>query len=219
VGGDGWLEVVATRDITRADAGYPGTGSNYVFDQTIHYAAPSAASASAFATLTVKAAATPTSNNPAQAFAYDAYRDTAGRVHSLYVLQDASNGYAFKGRHAVVENGVVIADVANPLPYPNLSRLIQDSTGRFYLLSISGSTLYVAAGTNADGTAFGAVQTLSLKASAQGGYGPSGTAPRGGTALAGFVDIAYPVSGGASSAYVRLQLQGGFALLAPFATG
>jgi len=212
IGGDGWLEIIATRDITRADAGYSGTGSNYVFDQTIHYA--SSGASQPLDTLTVKAAATPTSDNPAQAFTYDAYRDTAGRVHALYVLQDASNGYSFKGRHAIVDGGVVIADVANPVSYPNFSRIVQDSSGRFYILSISGSTLYVAAGTNASGTNFGAVEALSLKTAAQGGYGPSITSPRGGTALADFVDIAYPVSNGASTAYVRLQLAGGFAILA-----
>src|SRR5712692_7534840 len=61
----------------------------------------------------------------------DSYVDTEGCTHILY--DDAYSG----GHHAIVQNGVLIKDVPLRVANSFKSRIIQDTTGRFYIIDVN----------------------------------------------------------------------------------
>jgi hypothetical protein len=77
----------------------------------------------------------------------DSYLDTQGRLHVLYV--DTNTGDA---HHAIIQNGQVIKDVPVKVPDPYRDRILQDTSGRFYLLGMHKdcSILSIQAGTDSD---------------------------------------------------------------------
>jgi len=206
--GTNQLAMAGTRDVLWSELGYtqPAGAFNYVFNDARLWQ---------FGSLTQPPSASidvhqelPTADYPnVHTSIDDAYVDTTGRTHILYSVVGASSGGQFIGRHAILQNGTLVKDVPTGIYYPNLSRLIQDTTGRFHLISACGTAVYVQSGLagDTDGTQLGAVQTLNLTGSyvcnALNNYI---TAPRGGTPLADFVDGVF--DSGGQWVYYRIQL-------------
>ena len=162
-----------------------------------------------------------------RAFASDVYEDLRGRVHVLYDLLGPSTGCIYTGRHAVIENGRVIADVAlapagslsEGVPFSNFSRIIQDRSGVFYVFSVAtppeGGTACVmylqrgAAG-DTDGTNLEPRRQLLLSRDEDCGQLQNHfiAAPRGGSGLEDYVDGVLATGGGARWFSYRLCLRG-----------
>jgi hypothetical protein len=87
----------------------------------------------------------------------DTYIDTEGRTHILYV----DNGI---GHNVIVQNGTITKDVPLQVEDGYKVSMIQDTTGKFYLLDLNGATLdvYPASTSDTDGTQFGSPVALSL---------------------------------------------------------
>jgi hypothetical protein len=140
-------------------------------------------------------------------FAQDAYRDTRGRIHVLYHVQGSSTGGALTGRHAIIQDGQVVKDVQlEDVWCPNTARLIQDTTGKFYLFTSCGSSLYIWPADSIDGTQVDAAVTVDL------GQHPASSwfwlaTPRGGTPLADYVDGAYAAGQDSELVYFRIRLR------------
>src|SRR5712692_171584 len=140
----------------------------------------------------------------------DAYIDTQGRMHILYM--DQQNG---GDHHAIIHNGVLIKDVLLPVQNIWYSRIIQDTTGRFYIITASDNTLivYPGAADDTDGTQLDPAVNLTLARSTSctnGGQcqNPFLAVPRGGTPLADYVDGIYNSGAGNEYVYFRLRLRG-----------
>ena len=138
----------------------------------------------------------------------DAYVDTARRTHILYWVQGPSTGGRKENRHAIVENGCVARDVLLPGATWLYFRLVQDTTGRFYLIGATDYYLLVYPATSEDGLEFGPRTRLHLS-----GYrivysGQAIGAPRGGVPLADYVDGVFPSGEGDRWVYYRVRLRG-----------
>jgi hypothetical protein len=136
----------------------------------------------------------------------DSYLDTQGRIHVLYV--EINNGLI--GHHAIIQNGQVIKDVLVKVPDPFRDRIIQDTSGRFYILGMheGSSRLSIQAGTarDTDGTQLAPPVSIDLGSQYPlTGWGTFRIAsPRTGTALANYVDGHY--QSGNSIIYFRIKL-------------
>jgi hypothetical protein len=123
----------------------------------------------------------------------------------LYV--DENNGLA---HHAIIQNGQVIKDVLVKVPDPYRDRIIQDTSGRFYILGMheGSSRLSIQAGTarDTDGTQLAPPVSINLGSQYPlTGWGTFRIAsPRTGTPLANYVDGHY--QSGNSIIYFRIKL-------------
>jgi hypothetical protein len=206
---DGSLSLTGTRGVLWSELGYtqPPGAFGYVFNAVRQW---SLDGDQASAPTLIREEQPTGAGQMVIADATDVYVDTAGRTHVLYSLEGSDTGGLYKGRHAILQNGVVISDVPNPVMYPNLSRIIQDSSGRFTIFSVCGSTVTIASGLpgDTDGTRLGAPVTLQLRGSYDCNQENNNyiAAPRGGTPLADYVDGAFDV--GPEWVYYRLRLPG-----------
>jgi hypothetical protein len=147
----------------------------------------------------------------------DTYVDTRGRLHVLYFFMGPDTKGKQCIRHAIVENGKVTKTVQLPEEIngcfarpgekergkPMFCRMIQDSTGRFYLI---GTTAIVPADAE-DGTTLDKPVTLDLKGYEVEYSGIAIAAPRGGTPPADFVDGVFPTGKGTQVVYLRIKLK------------
>ncbi len=156
-----------------------------------------------------------TSGDYINAFQNDAYRDMSGRIHTLYTYRDASTGATadstgtYTGYQAVADqNGTLVKNVPlTGIYFPNTARMIQDTTGGYWIITAgNNNTLEVAQADAADGTSLNPYVTIPL-----GGYNSDGVtfiaAPRNGSALQDFVDGVVPINNGAGWLYYRLRLR------------
>lgn len=140
-------------------------------------------------------------------FASDAYRDSRGRVHVIYSVQGPSTNQQIVGHHAVLQGGTLVADVtlAN-VSCGNEGRVVQDTTGQYYLLTWCGTSLYLWPADSVNGTQIGDPVVLDLSQ-----YPPKDwswlSIVRGGTALADYVDGAYAGSNDTQLIYFRIRLR------------
>jgi hypothetical protein len=137
----------------------------------------------------------------------DTYIDTQGRTHILY--DDNGTGY-----NAIIQNGAIVKDVPLQVGDDYKVRMIQDTTGKFYLLDLNGSSLdvYPASVGDTDGTQFDPAVSLSLEQYPSCPDGSSCQAPhlavpRGGTPLADYVDGVYNSGQGEQWVYFRVNLR------------
>lgn len=202
----GGLSVVASRDVPEATLGYSSCQDCYAINAIKYFHTDDITSNTPLAQTVVK-------EEPYQAGgggganiviqAQEAYEDTQGRMHILYP-NEATGG----GRHAIVQNGKVMKEISFNAPDTYKVRLIQDTTGRFYLLGMSEDTLTVQAGApgDTDGTNLESPISLSLQGHSMTGSGSFRiSSPRGGTPLADYVDGHY--QSGNSIVYFRLRLK------------
>jgi hypothetical protein len=149
------------------------------------------------------------------AFQNDAYRDTSGRTHILYTYRDASTGATpsttgtYTGYQAILDqNGTLVQNVPlTGLYFPNGTRMVQDTTGAYWIV-VAGSngTLEVAQADAANGISLNPFVTLSL-----GAYNPTGitylAVSRNGSPVQDFIDGVFPINNGAGWVYYRIRLR------------
>ncbi len=205
----GGLDIVGSSGVTWRDAGYTqpsSVGFGYVSDR-VHYWHSDQPSSSSFQELEVARYAQPSGTNAyVHVFAQDAYRDTQGRTHILYAVQAPSTGQQVVGHHAIVQNGSVIKDVSLDGVYcPETARLIQDTSGRFFVITGCGQALFIYPADTNDGTQLANPVRLDVSA-----YPLSSwfwlAVPRGGTARADYVDGVYAAGGDNQLVYFRARL-------------
>jgi len=212
-GANGNLTLVATQDVLWQDLGYakPAGAFAYVFSGVTAWLSPQAVKEALQPTLVREEAPTPAfpfvQCSSAQG---DAYTDTRGRLHVLYWLRGPSTKDYQRTRHAIIDRGRVVKDVELPVDTGHYSRIIQDATGRFYILSAGegSSTLEVYPAVSEDGTALGPPIRLDLHGHRVTYFGLAVAAPRCGVPLADYVDGVFPSGAGASWVYFRVRLRG-----------
>jgi hypothetical protein len=219
-GGDGRLAFTSTRDVLAKDMGYDKSATGhilgYVFNRVGLWATDDVANKPT--TELQIDESVPTKEFPEVAACgtcVDSYIDTKGRMHALYYFLGADTKGKQRLRHAVIENGKILKTVQLPEELsgcfagpadkdkPTFCRLVQDSTGKFYLL---GSTAIVPADAE-DGTTLGQPVPLDLKGHQVEYSGIAVAAPRGGTPPADFVDGVFPTDGGRKVVYCRIRLR------------
>lgn len=218
------FRVVGTRDILQAPGEAPyecPNGTGYCFDQVLQ-AQWSDLNEPATSTIVARAAVdAPGYVGDHRASAEDAYVDSQGRTHILASVVDASTGGTYEDHQLVVAPNGAVTDVQyDAVPYPNLSRIVQDTTGRFWLYSVGPSLVdghhcdvFIAAGVpgDASGTQFGPATVLPFA----GGYdcGTEGrnfdVSVRSGTELADYIDGVVATNGGQDWVHYRIALTTG----------
>ena len=206
---NGGLTMVASDDVEWSTLGWnqPPGAFTYVWDRINYWHTDNLLSQS-FQQLQVASYPQPSGTNGyVNVFNQDAYLDTQGRTHILYSVQAPSTGQQIVGHHAIVQNGSVVKDVTLANGYcPNETRMIQDTTGQFYVLSHCGSTLYVWPGDSVDGTQLGAPVSLDVSA-----YPVDSwfwlAAPRGGSPVADYVDGVYSANNDTQLIYFRVRFR------------
>jgi hypothetical protein len=140
------LTIVAMRDVERAYLGYPSaTGFDYIFNQ-ISYFYIANVTAPKLEQLSIVQVQPRSTNDADITYVTDVYMDTQGRTHVLYNDQ-------YDGAHqAIIAQGKVIKNVKMNISAVNKMRMIQDTQGHFYIITMdaSGKTINVYPGTAAD---------------------------------------------------------------------
>jgi hypothetical protein len=210
-GENGDLSITAILDVPQTTIAGCGSDRNvYIYTELKYYHIPDIFNPTQPTETVLKKEAChnpPIDSNTVDIIVYgtDSYLDTQGRIHVLYV--DTNNGGA---HHAIIQNGQVIKDVPVKVPDPYRDRIIQDTSGRFYLLGMhkGSSMLSIQSGTDSDtdGTHLAPPVSIDLGSKyPMTGWGTFRIAsPRTGTALANYLDGHY--QSGNSIIYFRVKL-------------
>jgi hypothetical protein len=237
----GSIQAVGTRDILQdSEAPYfcdgDANGTGYCFDQTRDYFWDSGPTSPPNSTPVVMAAAgssTPLDGAPIdhRADAADGYYDTYGGTHALYTFIDSTDGgdslasppvsptYTDFNQHAVIDaGGTLHTGQVLAIPYVNDARILQDTSGRFWVYSVGPSStdgtcyVFIQSGTDSDTDATSLKSMTSVQL--PGPIDCSGiednfsASPRGGTALSNTIDGAIDLanSGDASESWVHYSI-------------
>jgi len=147
------LTIAAVRDVRRQEVGYqPASKSDfdYVFDNIKYFHINDVRQDTVTLDQTeVKQVEPQNRDDYDLTYLTDAYIDTAGRTHILY------NNLYDGPHHAIIQSGKVVTDVK----IPNISngagqkmRIIQDSLGHFYIITIDDNGSLIVDTANADDT-------------------------------------------------------------------
>ena len=214
----GDLSVVGTRDIKQGPAEAPyecPNGSGYCFDQTImaHWKHRDSSPSDTIIGRAAVDAQGYTGDHRAEAD--DAYVDTAGRTHVLVGVVDASTHGRYENHQLVIGANGSITDVAyEGVPYPNLSRIVEDTTGKFWIYSVGPGPdghhceAFIANATGKDGDQLGPATVMPFAgpwdcASEGRNYDVS---VRSGTTRADYIDGVIPTNGGKDWVHYRIVL-------------
>ncbi len=221
----GRLTVVGTRDILQAPFEAPyacppdrePNGSYYCFDQAIQAEWTNLARPPSSLIVGRAATTAPGYHGDHRVSAEDAYVDTLGRTHVLLSVDDASTQGTYESQQLVIEPDGVVEDVVyGGIPYPNLSRIIQDRSGRFWLYSVGPDRtnehrcdvfIAAAAGTT-DGTQFGPVTVIPFarRFDCSAETRNYDVTVSSGTGLANYIDGIVATNGGADWVHYRIAL-------------
>jgi hypothetical protein len=195
------LTIVAERDVRRQELGYqPATSSDfdYVFDTVKYFHMSDVTQTdSPLQQVQVKQVAPQGRNDYDLTYLTDAYIDTAGRTHILY------NNMYDGPHHAIIQDGKVITDVKIPNISNNAGqkmRIVQDSLGHFYIITIDddGSLIVDTANADdADGTHMGTITKFNVGNNPGCNdnddfcHSPTFTVPRNGHKLSDTIDGVY----------------------------
>ena len=217
--GVGDLWVVGTRDILNAEARYACSDAvSYCFDQ-VFLSRWHRDTQPSWLTIVARAAQGAVGyTGDHRASAEDAYVDTHGQTHVLASVIDRTTHGAWGNHHLVIDRTGRMTDIQYwAVPYPNLSRITQDTSGRFWLYSVGPDPanghrceVFIAGGTagDTDGTRLGPVTVIPFT----GGYDCAtenrnfDVSPRSGTAPANYIDGVLPTNGGRDWVHYRLAL-------------
>lgn len=215
------LSVVGTRDILQAPAEAPyrcPNGTGYCFDQTVLARWTNLQEPASSFIIARAAQDAPGYHGDLRSSAEDAYLDSEGRIHVIVSVVDATTGGAYDNHQLVISPGGAVKDVRYVgVPYPNLSRIVQDRSGRFWIYSVGPSFanghqcyVFIAAGGpgDTDGTRLGPVSEFRLPgnydcASEERNFVAS---PRTGTAAADYIDGVVGTNGGQDWVHYRISL-------------
>jgi hypothetical protein len=188
------LTIVAMRDVERAYLNYPSaSGFDYIFNQ-ISYFYIGNVTVPKLQQLSIVQVQPRSANDADITYVTDVYMDTQGRTHVLYNDQ-------YDGAHqAIVAQGKVIKNVKMDISATNKARMIQDTLGHFYLITMDGQgkTINVYPGTAADTDGTQLESPTRLDISSFPGctdydfcLEPTFTVPRGGNPLSNSIDGIY----------------------------
>jgi hypothetical protein len=201
------LTLVAVRDVTWSALGYakPAGAIDYSFTEVRAFATPDYRSTPLASSLVREEL--PTAAYPAPNVHHvDAYMDSKGRLHVIYMLVGQGTLGMKQTRHAMLVDDKVVADVE--LPMDGFWRITQDTTGGFWALYGSGSRFVVYRGISEDGLTLGAPTELDIGGEQVRYAGMAIAAPRTGVPLDDVVDGVFP-SGrlGERWVYFRVRLR------------
>lgn len=217
------FRVVGTRDILQSPAEAPyrcPNGTGYCFDRTMVERWDDLDRPPVSVIVARAAQDAAGYQGDLRASAEDAYVDTSGRTHVLVSAVDATTAGTYENHHLVIEPDGQVKDVAyTEVPYPNLSRLVQDQNGRFWLFSVGPDLtdphrcdVFIAGGApgDTDGTKLAPATVLGLP----GRYNCSAeernfaVAVRSGTTRAGYIDGVVGTNDGRDWVHYRIGLDG-----------
>ena len=215
------LRVVGTRDILQAPAEAPyacPNGTRYCFDQTVEARWTNLTKPPSSLIVGRSATTAPGYQGDHRVSAEDAYVDTLGRTHVLLSVVDASTHGTYENHQLVIGANGSITDVAyEGVPYPNLSRIVQDPSGRFWIYSVGPNPtdthhcdVFIAGALpgRTDGTRLGPATVIQLASrfdcsSETRNYDVS---LRSGTASANYIDGVVATNGGRDWVHYRIAL-------------
>lgn len=219
--GNNALTMVGTRDILQApyEAPYACPGrDHYCLDQTVEARWAHLDGGPSSLIVAHAARGAPGYRGDHRASAEDAYVDVLGSTHVLVTVADATTGGRFANHELVIDpDGHVTDTLYYAVPYPNLSRIVQDSSGGFWVYSVGPSLtqkrrcdVYIASAgaANTEGTQFGPTAVLPFPAgfdctSETRNYDVS---PRSGSAPANYIDGVVATNGGSDWVSYRIAL-------------
>ncbi len=220
------LRVVGTRDILQAPFEAPyacpserePNGSYYCFDQAIQAQWTNLAQPPSSLIVGLAATDAPGYHGDHRVSAEDAYVDTLGRTHVLLSVADASTHGTDESQQLEIDPDGDVQDVGYAgIPYPNLSRIVQDRSGRFWLYSIGpdladehrcDAFIAAAVAGTTEGTQFGPVTEIPFArrfdcSTETRNYDVTVSS---GTALANYIDGVVATNGGADWLHYRIAL-------------
>jgi hypothetical protein len=200
------LTIVGMRDVLRPELGYPSSeGFNYIFNAIKYFYVEDINNPKLRQLLVSQV--TPKNNFDYDiTYLCDTYADTNGRIHILY-----DNLYEGM-HHLIIQDGAIKKDIRIDIGNSIKMRIVQDTTGRFYIIAVDNNALKVYPGSreDTDGTQLDPV--VSLNISQHPGctdydfcMSPTLTVPRNGHALQDYVDGVY--GNFAKVIYFRVQLR------------
>ncbi len=229
--GPGELTVVGTRDIEQAPGEAPykcPNDSGYCFDQTLLERWTNLDRPASSAAVARAAQGAPGYTGDHRSEADDAYVDSAGRTHVLVSVVDSGTRGEYENHQLVIDERGHVTDVQyEAVPFPNLSRIVQDAAGRFWIYSVGPGPdghhcqVYIAPATGDDGTDLGPVSVIPFKGSWDCGSEERNfdVSVRSGTARADYIDGVVPTNGGRDWVHYRIALpstpNGGPAITSP----
>lgn len=142
-------------------------------------------------------------------FLRDAYQDTKGRIHILYIRQGKSTDGKIEAHHAIIEGDKLVRDVVLPSELTKATRIFQDATGKFWVLTAFGRSLYLYSSDSEDGAQLNAPLIFDTH-----GYDVDSTqnglqiaARRAGVPATDYVDGLFAAGKGEKQIYFRFQLR------------
>jgi hypothetical protein len=134
------FRMVGTRDIQQWPFGAPYScpnGTNYCFDQAVQAQWTKLTGQPSSLIVGRSAIDGPGYDGDHRASVEDAYLDTLGRTLALVSVEDASTRGTFENHLLVISAQGTVTDTAYlGVPYPNLSRIVEDPSGRFWIYSV-----------------------------------------------------------------------------------
>jgi len=203
------LRLASSRDVPYTALGWPvpeGSESYpFMFDAIGVWRSPDISTYPIKRTFRMEAPYHPQRSPRADLRVMDAYVDTAGRMHLLYVLRGPSTEHHHQMWHAILDGERVLTDMHRPdMGY--YCRILQDASGRFYILD-SENGGQIRAGTDEAGTKFTLPVPLDLRGWKIEYSGLAWAAPRCGAPLADFADVVFPSGEGKAWVYFRILLR------------
>jgi hypothetical protein len=213
--------MVGTRDILQAPYEAPyacPNGTHYCFDQAVQAQWTNLTKPPSSLIVGRAAVAARGYTRDHRVSVEDAYLDTLGRTLVLLSVSDASTRGTYENHLIVIGATGSITDVAYVgVPYPTLSRIVEDPSGRFWIYSVGPALidehrcdLFIAGvdPANANGAALGPATVIPLGrrfdcSTETRNYDVS---VRSGTAPASYIDGVVATNGGADWAYYRIAL-------------
>lgn len=188
------LSIAAMRDTLRHELGYPDSSDfNYIFNEIRYFHIDDVNNPTMTSTLVTQVQPRNDTDYDVT-YITDSYIDTVGRTHILY------NNLYDGAHHAIMQNGRLIKDVKLNISSSTKMRIVQDTEGHFYIISLddSGNSINVYPGTaeDTDGTRLAPAVRLDIsKYPGCSDYDfcqlPTFTVPRGGNVLSNYLDGTY----------------------------
>ena len=215
------LTVVGTRDILQAPLEAPyacPNGTNYCFDQAVqaqwtHLSEPPSSLVVARAAVDA-----PGFRRDHRVSVEDASLDTLGRTLMVLSVSDASTLGTIENHQVVIDANGSITDLAYVgVPYPNLSRIVEDPSGRFWIYSVGPSLtddrrcdLFIASDNPGipTGSPLGPATVIPLESRFNCGMETRNydVSVRTGTAPANYIDGVVATNGGSDWVHYRIAL-------------
>lgn len=168
IGTDGWVEY-STRDLSFADENItppPGVsgGNAYAFDEVKRwYWSTTPTTAGPESSLTIRAERADQSYPDNRCQVIDAMVDHAGRHHLLIYARGPGTSYAYQTWHYVLNatTGAELGKVQVPLDASDKMRMFEDSTHRFWFVTVNQAVVNICSSSDADlaGNGYGVALT------------------------------------------------------------